>query len=71
MDGLELVPITSPDEAPVVVHGTYFKAWEQIKYQVGVALDKLYLIILHDFRVLVVWQGLMFILQLVYLERVV
>lgn len=71
MDGLELVPIMSPDEARVVVHGTYFKAWEQIKHQVAVVLDKPYLITVHNFRVLVVWQGLMFILQLVYLERVV
>lgn len=32
--GLELQPITSAVEAPVVVHGTYKKAWDSIKHQV-------------------------------------
>uniref|UniRef100_A0A1X7VGV5 2'-phosphotransferase n=2 Tax=Amphimedon queenslandica TaxID=400682 RepID=A0A1X7VGV5_AMPQE len=31
--GLDLVPILRPEEAPVVVHGTYRRAWEQIKKQ--------------------------------------
>ena len=32
--GLDLQPITSVAEAPVVVHGTYKKAWDSIKHQV-------------------------------------
>lgn len=32
---LELKAILSADEAPVVVHGSYFKAWESIKTTVS------------------------------------
>ena len=32
--GLDLQPIICAAEAPVVVHGTYKKAWESIKHQV-------------------------------------
>eukprot|EP01027_Heterolobosea_sp_BB2_P018444 GEZU01025977.1.p1 GENE.GEZU01025977.1~~GEZU01025977.1.p1 ORF type:complete len:235 (+),score=76.74 GEZU01025977.1:507-1211(+) len=28
---LDLKPITNPDEAPIVVHGTYYKPWDLIK----------------------------------------
>ena len=31
---LDLQPITCAAEAPVVVHGTYKKAWDSIKHQV-------------------------------------
>ena len=32
---MALEPITSADEAPVVIHGTYFEAWEAIKKTVS------------------------------------
>ena len=32
--GLDVQPITCAAEAPVVVHGTYKKAWDSIKHQV-------------------------------------
>ena len=35
---LDLDPIESAEEVPVVVHGTYRKAWESIKVQVKVML---------------------------------
>ena len=35
--GLDLQPITSAAEAPIVVHGTYKKAWDSIKHQVRVS----------------------------------
>jgi hypothetical protein len=31
---LELEPITSTTDLPVVVHGTYFKFWQSIRQQV-------------------------------------
>lgn len=34
VNALDLQPITSAAEAPVVVHGTYKKAWDSIKHQV-------------------------------------
>ena len=42
VEDLDLKPIISPDEAPVVVHGTYKKAWESIRQQVR--LDKLHMV---------------------------
>ncbi|ELU16414.1 hypothetical protein CAPTEDRAFT_138742 [Capitella teleta] len=30
---MNMMPITKAEDAPVVVHGTYFKAWECIKHQ--------------------------------------
>lgn len=38
--GLDLVPILSSEEAPVVVHGTYKRAWEEIKKQVIISKSK-------------------------------
>lgn len=34
MEGLDLKPILSAEEAPIVIHGTYFAAWDIIKRQV-------------------------------------
>ncbi|VDP90377.1 unnamed protein product [Echinostoma caproni] len=31
IEGLELIPITDASEFPVVIHGTYWRNWEQIK----------------------------------------
>ena len=40
--GLDLQPITCAAEAPVVVHGTYKKAWDSIKHQVLVCVYNIY-----------------------------
>ena len=34
VEGLDLSPVLSAEEAPVVVHGTYRRSWEQIRAQV-------------------------------------
>ena len=34
VEGLDLSPVLSAEEAPVVVHGTYWRSWEQIRAQV-------------------------------------
>lgn len=41
MEDLELIPIRSALEAPVVVHGTNKKAWQLIKDQVCMSVSVL------------------------------
>lgn len=52
VEGLDLSPVLSAEEAPVVVHGTYRRSWEQIRAQVW---TEIYFPVILSFTCQVYW----------------